>query len=240
MKIVKEIKYDSEIIHAKQRIGDTEDPIILRYMSVEKFIFILMTQKIYFPLLNELEDSFEGDLELAKKVCAAVRNSFKLCPIETRKRFRVLSFVGSGNECDLMWRAYCPNGGVAIKTTLDKFKTSLSSSTKEAVAVNVLYKEDEGYPYLHPIAFKQAFYKSENELRIVQGIEGTHIKNSLVESKNSWAMNSHFIEIDDFKFIDEIILSPRRSDHVLDLCREPLKIKGLEDKIRESQIKISR
>ena len=47
------------------------------------------------------------------------------------------------------------------------------------------------------------------------------------------------INLKNFDFIDRVIISPRKTIHVRNLCEEPLKKKGLISKFRDSDIKIS-
>ena len=198
----------STVIGKAQLIEQPSTTKVWRYLSTEKFLFTLATQSFYFPTLGQLDDNNEGDLEKARVILNKSGNGDALKDFENpqaRKNFRVLCFYKSETECDLMWRAFCPLGGVAVVSTAQKIVDCLETN-RESHMIRVVYGNDN-WDRIHPIGVKAGEFKSENEIRIIQGKEGRHVKRSL-ENEKKWSDDDEYVKINEWNFIDEIIISP--------------------------------
>ena len=75
---------------------------------------------------------FETNIVISSNLQAKVEKIFKNAVdngVNLGERFRALSFCNDTDECDLMWRAYCPSGGVRLKINMLKFVESIDSSS---------------------------------------------------------------------------------------------------------------
>lgn len=210
----------SSVIGKAQLIEQPSTTKVWRYLSTEKFLFTLATQSFYFPTLGQLDDNNEGDLEKARVILKKSGNGDALKDfknLQARENFRVLCFYNSETECDLMWRAFCPMGGVAVVSTAQKIVDCLETN-RESHMIRVVYGNDE-WDRIHPIGVKAGEFKSENEIRIIQGKEGRHVKKSL-ENNKKWSDDDEYVKINEWNFVDELYISPNNKAVVKSMIEE--------------------
>jgi len=209
------------ILSDDQKVSD-ENITLYKYMDFYKFLSFVLNRKIYFPLLNQLEDSFEGDLQTFRLV-PGINNIFKGKDIG--QKFRCLSLSGSAGECDLMWRAYCLNGGFRVEIDMSEF--AKSAIDVDAFLAKVKYEKLSVFrrggkkrvlktihPVFCPMAGKIGAYKSEMEYRLLSGVKGVRIKESIDcqdERDISRFEDCSFIEFSNLKFIKAVMACPRLS-----------------------------
>ena len=195
-----------KILHEDQRVDEDSELVLCKYMDFQKFLSFVLNSQIYFPLISQFEDSFEADITQLK-LSSSLEKIFKNAVdngVNLGERFRALSFCNDTDECDLMWRAYCPSGGVRLKINMLKFVESIDSSSdaREAFLCKVNYIRDtkigtknfrEIQKNICPMAFKKAHYKAENEYRIISGTKNVEIKESLNIKNGEWIQGNKYI-----------------------------------------------
>lgn len=145
------------------RISD--DQIIWHYRAFANFVWILQNKALRFSCLNELRDPcegrFEDDLHKSKLMRAyesKVREGWVNC------------WTIDDEESDLMWYAYAPDFGVAIKSTKGALKEAVRLENKDAYIGKVRYGTDWAAgssedPYDNAF-LKRRHFSREEELRI--------------------------------------------------------------------------
>ena len=166
---------------------EPDDPniFIWRYMSLGKYINILLSESLFLSRIDKFEDQLEGvpnDFTFQ-----LIDNSFDEFPnyIEMRQQFREslssfrkTTFVNcwhmAENESEYMWRNYCPNGkGILIRTCYNKMKNSFYDMGVGPVFIfPVVYADslNEERALLNGIEilrYKRPHYKDEKEFRIM-------------------------------------------------------------------------
>lgn len=102
-----------------------EDVVIWKYMSLEKFLFLIRERKLHFQRLDCFEDNAEGTLSVMDRRLFHVKSKedeeyFK----NERRRNYVCCWIESKHELALMWNTY-GNKGVAIKSTIGLLKKAM-------------------------------------------------------------------------------------------------------------------
>lgn len=213
-----------------------EETPLYRYLPVDSYISLLEKQELWLAKITSWHDSHEGmrfdamkckepshpyaektldnffatcwSLQTEDKLLfVAERDSQKIFDEEAYQR-SVVELATHGS--DAMWRAYCPIGGVRIKTTIGKLAGLLSGAnlpTKALHAGQVYYDlfESKWGGTLGNKHFASAFlqkrvcFRSEAEFRFLfcasEKIEDTHVK---VPIRNL------------YRFIDEVLVSPAK------------------------------
>lgn len=159
-----------------------------RYMTVEKFLDLLINSRLFFVNQSRLSDQFEGTVyeENIKQAKRYLReNKFSkedikqvdIDAVETAN-LRSLTLVNSWTlkheESFGLWKAYVGmNPGVAIRTTVGDLRRSISSieqSFPEEITMSkVIYADRLIQPFsrLHASITKKPFYAYEEELRLL-------------------------------------------------------------------------
>jgi len=112
--------------------------LLWRYMTFEKFCWLVETSKLYHPRLDQFNDPFEGavtDAYARLRDTGAVEPYFSLKEYEpfTFKLLRLRSYAtcwhASEHESDAQWQLYASGGaGIAIVSTMDRLKRSVDFS----------------------------------------------------------------------------------------------------------------
>lgn len=163
--------------------------ILWRYLSFEKFASLLSTKSLYFATAGQFKDPFEGrvpSLILEQYVQKAKRlgeeESQAVIELweEWRKWVMCSCWHHGDEELMAMWereRYGRHEGGVAIKTTMGRLKTSLTYEENIDVyigKVRYINYQDFNAPNIlrmntiySPFFFKRKAFKCENEVRAI-------------------------------------------------------------------------
>src|ERR1017187_1981871 len=167
----------------------TEPPAsakLWRYMDVSKLISLLHTSSLFFVRADRFLDSWEGAISesniLAYQAAAAglpVDQGQTLTRLpQILRGFRKHTYISCWHqnefESDAMWQLYLKSdAGVAIQTTLQSLKTSLTNYNDHPVYIGSVQYLDyntqrvpDGYsfgPFLH----KRVHFVHENEVRAI-------------------------------------------------------------------------
>ena len=177
-----------------------DEATLWRYMSFEKFANILATESLFFTRADKFDDPFEGfipprvvDLykESTKRVTPTEELSEILIKINENSRKYVMCNCWHQNEEEsmAMWEKYhMRNSGIAIKTTMQNLKKSLSDKFDIFIGkIEYIYHKtyDDHYirNYAHsdlssaakwtyfPFFHKRKAFEHEHEVRIIIDVE---------------------------------------------------------------------
>src|ERR1022692_824222 len=140
-------------------VGVLEDQSIWHYRQFAEFVAILQNRSLWFSRLDCLRDPFEG--------CSGRRSTFhEMADAYTRLGCVSCWSIGD-QESELMWHAYAPGWGVAIRSTKAKLKSSIMPPVADKIVIgSVQYGIDwsQGPPDSYAFRKRQGF-KQEQELR---------------------------------------------------------------------------
>ena len=148
-----------------------------RYMSLAKFCSLLERRALFFSLVGDMADRYEGfiypppqrdsgnRLEEAERLARDVLQKIaRSCLISC--------WTESEYESSLMWEAYAGSEGVAIRTTFDDLRQSILSVGELPITFGqveyVDYRQEEVSRFgWGPLFHKRKEYRSEDEVRAV-------------------------------------------------------------------------
>lgn len=206
----------------KGRDIDITTPIY-KYLSKDAFFYFLLCRSLMFSKLSTWPDSFEGarfdffkqakkDDKYSKKskeyffgsswTLQTENSCFYDNPKEHLKSEEELQNHGSAS----MWEAYCQNGGVRIKTTIEKVVNILNQQASEFEC----YKGEAHYePHgswnkslnspdlISKLFIKRVSFRHESEYRFI------------IVSETERSDDRIFFNVDRlFDFVDEYLISP--------------------------------
>ncbi len=201
---------------------------IWRYMSLEKFLDIILNKQLFFSSAEEMSDKNEGTIpfgnyekmlkELQGKELGDMKAKLQI--IQYESEFKILKsstyincWIKNRYESYALWKIYLGGSkcGVAIKTNIKRLIDSINNI--EAPSQLDIFVGDVQYTNYVPepleigklITTKGVYYKFENEVRLIM------IDNFL--SNDFKSLNLHKrtgigIPIDPKALIDTIYLSP--------------------------------
>ena len=162
--------------------------VIWRYLSLEKFLDIILNSQLFFTNLTKLTDQYEGtSFESDKqRLLSKIRKSKNydnevkevIEELQETNELRSYTLVNcwtlKTHESFALWKIYVGNGpGVAIRTTISKLKKSINETNQdfdEHISIaQVRYRETSEYPFsrLYSTITKKPFYDFEDELRMM-------------------------------------------------------------------------
>jgi len=210
----------------KDGVDLPEETPIYKYLSVDKFLYLLTRQKLYIGKIKNWPDSFEGTkFDLLQRIhnssSLALEDIFASCwtlerdyrglyPSDSAYRKACEELERNGNAA--MWETYCKNGGVRIKTTIGKLNSLLERYLNDDV---IIYRGEVQYEALvdwnmsvnlvlpegHPkeilgLFVKRTPFRYEREYRYIIISKGKDIKNLSLPIP------------DLYQFLDEILVCP--------------------------------
>ena len=201
--------------------GDNIDPVLWRYMSSDKLMYLLNESAIFFPSVLQLRTTSNDPLEgrhmpfvenIRSEVIDSTPNLLSAVDL-TYDLMESAVFINSWyigtNESKQMWETFIKKGehGVVIKSTLSKLLKSLNNSKIPITPSIVQYETSkanklESVDIMSPYFFKSAGYEYESEMRLM-AIDLSHLPNGVAGIA---------IKVSLQDLIDEIILSSLTPD----------------------------
>ncbi|GMV68815.1 MAG: hypothetical protein AMXMBFR76_12540 [Pseudomonadota bacterium] len=240
-----------------------DDMVLWRYMDFPRLYSLITKRSLFFTpacVLREM-DPYEfripaQQLVSWRKYCSTVRGDDFVndqLGIEKDAKFdRILEdryIYSEGISCwhinnsenNALWSIYVPNGGVAIKTTLGRIKSSLDYKGRLLYADLVEYIDYYSEDYkTHPNAegFEQTFHKAkffdyEREFRIVLnfnqdlrqfgygngelmgtrlGLGETEIREDMRARGGAFLNENAFVPANVYDLIEEVVVGPKLGD----------------------------
>jgi len=162
--------------------------IIWRYMSLEKFLDLLINSQLFFSNLNRLTDKYEGtvyDKNFKSEVKAIMESEFngfdeidlnhERARVEILKNFTLVNcWTMRRHESYALWKIYGGNNSsIAIKSTVSSLKDSINSTEQEfnedifMSKVKYQQKLDDSFSRIDATITKKPFYDFESEIRLI-------------------------------------------------------------------------
>ena len=164
---------------ARHYLDDPAGLSIWRYMDLEKLLSILCDQALFFASSRTLarDHWFEGQLtrEEIRSFALTPEAAAELDEKYNRSTFERLFFncwhLNEG-ELNAMWKIYINgNGGVAVRSTVERLKSSLQNSPQDISLGTISYSSDKlSDNFDHPIRRymrKRGAFRHEQEARLV-------------------------------------------------------------------------
>ena len=148
-----------------------------RYMSFAKFCSLLERKELFFSLVGDMEDRYEGFIypPIPRDHGDRLQQAEHLGHDLLRKIARtalISCWTESGHESSLMWEAYAGAEGVAVRTTFQHLQESICSVAELPVTfgqveyVDYRRKEVSRFGWA-PLFHKRMEYHEEGEVRAV-------------------------------------------------------------------------
>jgi len=121
------------------QLKEVDDSVVLwKYMSLSKFIALLVDNGLWFNRIDCFEDVFEGRFpdfneKLRPEVYGAERLSkeqYSIFEKQSRESLFVSCFHANDYESAAMWTLYSKVEGIAIQTTAKNLKKAFSSEKR--------------------------------------------------------------------------------------------------------------
>jgi hypothetical protein len=204
--------------------SEPEDESIWHYRQFPEFLSILQNQALWFSRLDCLKDPFEGRYQ----------RSFKSNFRAKQEYFNRLGVVScwtiDDDESELMWYAYAPHFGVAIKSTKAKLKESLKlceDDCEDDIVIDTVKYEVPSQPSALPYTIlfsKRRHFKGERELRIAIPYEYNYTHAKRVEPPN----DGKLVKVMLTALIGEIWVAPNSSSWFKNMVEKELEKYGYE------------
>lgn len=147
-----------------------------RYMSFAKLCSLLERQELFFALVGNMEDKYEGFICPPPSDSENRLQQAETIGVEVLHKIARTALVNCWTESDhesaLMWNTYAGAGGVAVRTTFQDLKESIRSGAEHPVTFGqvkyVNYPQQEVPRFgLAPLFHKRTEYRGEEEVRAV-------------------------------------------------------------------------
>jgi hypothetical protein len=233
-----------------------DDTIIWRYMDFAKFVAMLEAKALYFSSLLKLNDPYEGSFPTSHWEAFAASLATKkdhpayIIPgiLDRQKRLgrlmRAMSYVNcwhaNAGESAAMWDIYQKSGeGIAVRSTLEKLRESLSPTDPERIAIGLVkyvdYQKD-ALPFgdlTAPAFHKRQSFAHEEELR------AWFCDLNLINKRRSRRGRyrpGHNISVGLDKLIEQVYVAPTAPGWLATLTEAVLKRYGLDKPVKKSDL----
>ena len=219
---------------------------IWRYMDLEKFELLLKNSALFFCRADRFADPFEGSIpkKEVKKDIEGISNQHKLM-----KKQRIINcWHINNNENDSMWKLYLKsNEGIAIKTTVERLKSSFINTDEQVFCSKVRYLDYEkdiwfdatDYPHTRynlfiPLVHKRIEFIQENELRLIHSIDYKEFLDNYWD--NQPIEKGKNIRVDINILIDKIYCAPTCDNYQISKIDGIIKKYGYSFNIKKSKL----
>jgi hypothetical protein len=226
----------------------SDNTIIWRYLTLEKFFSLLINKELYFSKISRLDDKYEGSRppkyrfmnsiaflggfspKYSKSKQLYEQNRLEMLQLQTDAYNTLVNcWTMEIAESYALWDIYAgSNSGIAIKSTIGQLKKAIINNNYLINIKEVDYHSIENGKFdLHRlVSWKTKFYIFEKEVRL-------YITHSGVDSLN--------LPIDTEELISEIYLSPFMPPYFGDIFKKLIKsnpsTNQFYNKIKDSAIK---
>lgn len=168
------------------------DPVaaIWRYMTFERFKWMLDNRALWFSSVSQFADPLEGSLteiedqEFSAAYDGTVRRAARM-HTEQFSRHRVMANCWHlrRHECALMWRAYCDTDkGIAVQSTFARLERAVSGAATGVGLVQYIDHKTgrtHTHPFYGPYMHKRLAFAAEQEVRALLHHKGATIPHGL-------------------------------------------------------------
>jgi hypothetical protein len=229
-----------------------------RYMTFEKFCWLIETSQLYHARLDKFDDPFEGAVTHAY---ARLRDTGAIEPYFSLKEFepkiiRLLRFHNyaacwhaSEHESDAQWRLYASGGaGIALVSTMERMRNSVEFSPHPSgILGQVEYVDFETHDmarrpsgtFIRPGHLKRKSFEHEKEVRgiIIANIEDRELIVDdaclKIAAKMPIGINAR---VNLGELIEAIVISPVAAKWTEELVMKVTERHGLSGLVRKSSL----
>ena len=219
------------------------DASLWRYMSLEKYIHMLLTGGLFFSSPDKLDDPFEGSLPAVTIERLRSKETAQNIEKMTKAKYVISCWHEMEYESDAMWRLYAGRGcGIAIKAdfgSLITFVGDMDGPGTDYMAGNVEYVDykTEDIPVLYgkSLFYKRKSFSHEREVRVVcyvsKELLPENLSKNLSDGRMLWKG-----KLDEL--IHKIVVSPLAEEWMYDVVLETTErfSKSLAEKVTNSEI----
>lgn len=206
------------------------DVRVWRYMDFTKFVSMLERRSLFLPVVEKLNDPFEGSYARANEVMRPlvyrhIKNEFNLSAGEMVQRLR--SFVAAScwhsndHESAAMWKLYArTDEAVCVQTTFRKLRDAMGTNARVGMVRYVDYETDwipESNP-LAPFLYKRKSFEHEHEVRAL--IPPANIAEILRSPGVEANKPGEWVPVDIAQTIERVFIAPNAPDWFLELVQQ--------------------
>ena len=195
-----------------------------RYMSFAKLCFLLEHRMLFFSLVGDMEDRYEGFIYPPlrgpeDRLQQAERQGVEVLQKLARTAL-INCWAASDHESALMWKTYAGAGGVAVRTTFQDLKESIRSGAEEHPVtfgqVKYVDYRQQQVPMFGwaPLFHKRTEYRGEEEVRAVlpgppwdtlvdPNVEAIRLDPDVEEQRG------RYVPVDLDILVNQVVVSPR-------------------------------
>ena len=131
-----------------EQLDPVDDTLtVWKYMSLNKFVNLILTGTLHFNRIDNFEDIYEGTYPIANVVQRGKVYGESFPPQEMydaivayeKVRLYVACFHINGFESAAMWKLYAKDSGLAIKTTVKRLKECFHNENRDIEIAAVTY-----------------------------------------------------------------------------------------------------
>ncbi|WP_319404788.1 DUF2971 domain-containing protein [uncultured Desulfosarcina sp.] len=219
-----------------------------RYMSISKFLAMLVNSGIYMSRLDRLGDKYEGWVPNLSYKGGFFKKHFedrdqelrKISPKE-RKCYYVSCWHSNEEQSDAMWKLYTNgNEGVAIRTTTKSLHNSLKDTPKKLAHYKVIYSNSDREPthggsMLRACLTKRLPFEHEKETRIVWYNDK---KTSNSRRNISMKTEGFYVKCDLEILIEQVFIAPTEKPWLAPLVEDLLNKYSIKAEVIQSGLSI--
>lgn len=216
---------------------------IWRYTSIAKLLPLLYSRTLYFCRVDHFDDRWEG--KFPNSIITALQSTSQHLAIDILEHLSLSYFVNcwheSEHESAALWHQYA-DSGIAIKSTIQRLKKSLSISSHPEIRIGrVIYldfKEDflshSSETMILGAFLKRKSFEHEREVRALvhQLPEGPDI----ASMKWDLAAKSKSITVDPSQLIESVYISPTSEPWLVAPVKDLLNKFGLNVPVTRSDL----
>lgn len=223
-----------------------------RYMSFAKFCSLLERRELFFSLVGDMEDRYEGficpppprdqgdRLHQAEHLVRDILHKIARTAL-------INCWTKSGHESALMWEAYAGVEGVAIRTTFQRFRESICSDAELPVIfgqveyVNYLQQEVSRFGWA-PLFHKRIEYRGEEEVRAI--LPGPPWEDSVTDPKEQEIrldpdvakQRGRYVSVDLDILVKEVVVSPHAAPWFAEVVKSVVRRSSVGARVMPSAI----
>ena len=224
-----------------------------RYMSFAKFCSLLERKELFFSLVGDMEDRYEGFIypPIPRENGDRVQHAERLGHDLLRKIARtalISCWTESGHESSLMWETYASAEGVAVRTTFQYLQEAIRSVTELPVTfgqveyVDYRRKEVSRFGWA-PLFHKRMEYCGEGEVRAV--LPGPPFKESDVRLNSDIRLDpdvaeqrGRYIPVNLEILVKEVVLPPRAAPWFAQVVKSVMHRSPVRTRVTRSAIEL--
>lgn len=232
--------------YAERLDSGNEKEILWKYMSLSKFIYMIMKKKLYFSRLDQFEDVFEASVPY--NISNIVSNAEDL--LKQQNSFRGLSriirvityatcFHINEYESAAMWKLYADNAGIAVQTRIGKLISALECEKENVYIgkVNYIDEKKDILKYIDNFGLtftKRKSFISEQELRCTIVFDKDYVLyDHWVDESKPIGYNA---ELNVSEFIENIYISPYAPTYLKEIVMDILDKYNIKASVIESDL----